>query len=67
VETHKGGPLFLNLLRVLDVPESLGLLLPDVKSTITGGQHKPFDHTAKLQEVGRCPGEIPAQVTSRAA
>ena len=32
--SHKEGPYFLNLLRVCDIPEALGLLAPHVKLTL---------------------------------
>jgi cephalosporin-C deacetylase-like acetyl esterase len=49
--SHKDGPIFLNVLRVLDIPEALGLLAPDVKLTIIGGKDKAFDRTAQLYKL----------------
>jgi cephalosporin-C deacetylase-like acetyl esterase len=46
--SHKDGPIFLNVLRVLDIPDVLGLLAPDVKLTIINGKDKAFDRTEKL-------------------
>src|SRR5262249_12940470 len=34
--SHRDGPHFLNILRVCDIPEALGLLAPDVKLTLIG-------------------------------
>ena len=47
---HRGGPHFLNVLRVCDIPEALGLLAPDVKLTLVGknAKDKAFDRTAAL-------------------
>jgi hypothetical protein len=42
------GPYFLNVLRVLDIPEALGLLAPNVKLTIIGGKDAAFDRTAEI-------------------
>jgi dienelactone hydrolase len=49
--SHKDGPIFLNVLRVLDIPEALGLLAPNVKLTIIGGKNKAFDRTAQLYKL----------------
>ncbi|WP_439629198.1 alpha/beta hydrolase family protein [Gemmata sp.] len=48
--SHRDGPHFLNVLRVLDVPEALGLLAPKVKLTLVGktAKDKAFDRTAAL-------------------
>ncbi len=49
--SHRDGPTFLNVLRILDIPEALGLLAPDVKLTIIGGKDKAFDRTAQLYKL----------------
>jgi dienelactone hydrolase len=48
--SHRDGPHFLNVMRVLDIPEALGLLAPDVKLTLVGAQakDKAFDRTAAI-------------------
>lgn len=48
--SHRDGPHFLNVLRVLDIPEALGLLAPDVKLTLVGKSAKDpaFDRTATI-------------------
>ena len=46
-KSHKEGPHFLNVLRVLDIPEALGLLAP-TPLTIIGGQDAAFDRTAEI-------------------
>ena len=48
--SHRDGPVFLNVQRVLDVPEALGLLAPDVKLTLQGAGDPAFDRTAKVYE-----------------
>ncbi len=42
------GPYFLNVLRVCDIPEALGLLAPHVKLTLIGGRDPAFDRTAAI-------------------
>ena len=49
--SHRDGPHFLNVLRVLDVPEALGLLAPDVKLTLIGAKDKAFDRTAAIYKL----------------
>ncbi|MBY0461154.1 MAG: hypothetical protein K2V38_27850, partial [Gemmataceae bacterium] len=48
--SHRDGPHFLNVMRVLDIPEALGLLAPEVKLTLTGksAKDKAFDRTAAI-------------------
>ena len=46
-KSHKEGPYFLNVLRVLDIPEALGLLAP-TPLTIIGGKDPAFDRTAEI-------------------
>ncbi len=48
--SHRDGPHFLNILRVCDIPEALGLLAPDVKLTLVGtnAKDKAFDRTEAL-------------------
>jgi cephalosporin-C deacetylase-like acetyl esterase len=48
--THMEGPHFLNVLRVLDIPEALGLLAPR-KLTIYGAKAESFQKTAALYEI----------------
>jgi pimeloyl-ACP methyl ester carboxylesterase len=44
--SHKDGPYFLNVLRVLDIPEALGLLAPTPLTII--GDDPAFDRTAAI-------------------
>lgn len=46
-KSHKEGPYFLNVMRVLDIPEALGLLAP-TPLTIIGGNDPAFDRTAEI-------------------
>jgi cephalosporin-C deacetylase-like acetyl esterase len=46
-KSHKEGPHLLNVLRVLDIPEALGLLAP-TPLTIIGGLDPAFDRTAEI-------------------
>jgi len=46
-KSHMEGPHFLNVLRVLDIPEALGLLAPR-PLTIIGGKDPAFDRTAEI-------------------
>jgi len=42
------GPHFLGVLRVLDIPEALGVLAPNVKLTLVGAKDRAFDRTAEI-------------------
>lgn len=46
--SHREGPYFLNVLRVCDIPEALGLLAPQVKLTLIGAKDAAFDRTAAI-------------------
>ncbi len=46
-KSHKDGPHVLGVLRVLDIPEALGLLAP-TPLTIIGGLDPAFDRTAEI-------------------
>ncbi|HEY7424239.1 MAG TPA: prolyl oligopeptidase family serine peptidase, partial [Gemmataceae bacterium] len=46
--SHRDGPIFLNVLRVLDIPDALGLLAPNVKMTLVNAKDKAFDRTAEI-------------------
>lgn len=48
--SHRDGPIFLNVLRVLDVPEALGMLAP-CPLTIHTAQESAFARTASLYGV----------------
>ncbi len=49
--SHRDGPIFLNVLRVLDVPEAFGLLAPR-PLTIATSQAAAFDRTQSLYRIG---------------
>lgn len=44
--THRNGPFFLNVLRVLDIPDALGLLAP--RPLTIHSNDKAFDRTAEI-------------------
>ena len=46
-KSHKEGPHFLGVLRLLDIPEALGLLAP-TPLTIVGGKDRAFDRTEEI-------------------
>jgi dienelactone hydrolase len=46
-KSHKDGPHFLGVLKVLDIPDALGLLAP-TPLTIIGGNDPAFDRTAEI-------------------
>jgi hypothetical protein len=56
--SHKDGPIFLNVLRVLDIPDALGLLAPNVKLTLINGKDKAFDRTAQLYKLAGAEGNF---------
>jgi dienelactone hydrolase len=46
--SHKNGPYLLNVMRVLDIPEALGLLAPMPLSISGRGNDPAFDRTAEI-------------------
>lgn len=56
-KSHREGPHFLNVLRVLDIPEALGLLAP-TPLTIIGGQDAAFDRTAEIYRLAGAEGKL---------
>jgi pimeloyl-ACP methyl ester carboxylesterase len=49
--SHRDGPYFLNVDRVLDLPTALGLLAPDVKLTLINAKDTAFDRTAEIYKL----------------
>jgi hypothetical protein len=49
-KSHREGPIFLNVLRVLDIPEALGLLAPR-KLTLINAKDKAFDRTVQIYKL----------------
>ena len=47
--SHAGGPIFLNVLRVLDIPEALGMLAPRAL-TLVNASHPAFKRTRELYD-----------------
>jgi dienelactone hydrolase len=56
-KSHKEGPYFLNVLRVLDIPEALGLLAP-TPLTIIGGDDAAFERTAEIYRLAGAEGKL---------
>jgi hypothetical protein len=48
--SHRDGPIFLGVLRVLDTPDVLGMLAP-VPLTLMGAKDKVFDRTAQIYKI----------------
>ena len=48
--SHRTGPIFLNVLRVLDIPDALGMLAPR-SLTIVNPRDKAFDKTAAIYKL----------------
>jgi hypothetical protein len=55
--SHRDGPIFLNVLRVLDVPEALGLLAPR-RLTLVNAKDKAFDRTAQIYKIAGAPDRL---------
>jgi hypothetical protein len=49
--SHRDGPHFLNVERVLDLPTALGLLAPDVRLTLVNAKDPAFDKTAAIYKL----------------
>ncbi len=49
-ESHMEGPHFLNVLRILEIPDALGLLAPR-KVTVYGAKARAFEKTAAFYEI----------------
>ena len=49
--SHRDGPHFLNVDRVLDLPTALGLLAPEVKLTLINAKDPAFDKTAAIYKL----------------
>ncbi len=45
--SHRDGPIFLNVLRVLDIPDALGLLAPR-PLRLVNAKDKAFDRTVEI-------------------
>jgi hypothetical protein len=49
--SHRDGPIFLNILKVLDIPDALGLLAPR-PLTLINANDPAFDRTAEIYNLG---------------
>jgi cephalosporin-C deacetylase-like acetyl esterase len=48
--SHRQGPIFLNILRILDIPEALGLLAPR-RLSLVNARDKAFERTAEIYKI----------------
>jgi hypothetical protein len=48
--THKEGPILLNVLRILDIPDALGMLAPRRLRLVHAGD-KAFDRTVQIYKL----------------
>ncbi|HMF14510.1 MAG TPA: prolyl oligopeptidase family serine peptidase, partial [Gemmataceae bacterium] len=48
--SHRNGPYFLNVMRVLDIPDALGMLAP-MPLTLVNAKDKAFDRTAEIYRI----------------
>lgn len=55
--SHREGPIFLNVLRVLDIPVALGLLVPR-PLTVYGADPAAFAETVRLYQLAGAAGEL---------
>jgi len=55
--SHREGPIFLNVLRVLDIPVALGLLAPR-PLTVCGADPAAFPETVRLYQLAGAAGEL---------
>jgi cephalosporin-C deacetylase-like acetyl esterase len=55
--SHRDGPTFLNVLRVLDIPEALGLLAPR-RLTLINARDPAFDRTEQIYRLAGAPDEL---------
>ncbi len=56
-KSHREGPYFLNILRILDIPEALGLLAPK-KLTLVNAKDKAFDRTVEIYKLAGAADKI---------
>jgi dienelactone hydrolase len=48
--SHRDGPIFLNVLRTLDIPDALGMLAP-TPLTLVNAKDKAFDRTTQIYKL----------------
>ena len=56
--SHRDGPYFLGIQRVLDVPEALGLLAP-LPLTLVNAGDKAFERTARIYKLAGAADRLP--------
>ena len=57
-KSHMEGPILLNVLRILDIPDALGLLAPNVSLTLINAKDKAFDRTAAIYKLAGAEGKL---------
>jgi cephalosporin-C deacetylase-like acetyl esterase len=55
--SHRRGPVFLNVLRVLDIPVALGMLAPR-RLTLVNATDRAFDRTAEIYRLAGADGKL---------
>jgi hypothetical protein len=58
--SHREGPIFLNVLRILDIPEALGLLAPK-KLTLSNAGNDAFDRTVQIYRLAGAADKLQRQ------
>jgi cephalosporin-C deacetylase-like acetyl esterase len=58
--SHREGPIFLNVLRILDIPEVLGLLAPK-KLTLVNARQSAFERTVRIYELAGAADKLQRQ------
>jgi dienelactone hydrolase len=48
--SHRSGPYFLNVMRILDIPDALGMVAP-TPLTLINSKDKAFDRTAEIYRI----------------
>ena len=55
--SHKDGPIFLNILRIMDVPEAVGLLAPRPVTLVNARDHG-FERTVQMFKAAGAEGKL---------
>jgi cephalosporin-C deacetylase-like acetyl esterase len=55
--SHRDGPIFLNVLRVHDIPDALGTLAP-AQLTLVNAKDKAFDRTDEIYRIAGASGKL---------
>jgi cephalosporin-C deacetylase-like acetyl esterase len=55
--SHRDGPIFLNVMRVLDIPEALGMVAP-AQLSLVNAKDKAFDQTEQIYRTAGASGKL---------